>query len=229
MNFFSKVLTVLKDRPTYFTQYFRGFILFYYARNLGVFLLDKSRVLLGKNVRFQSIKNFMAASSESRITIGDHSIIYENARLESYGQGKIEIGESSILGDIRIVSRNKISLGRRTLSSWNVLIQDFDPHPTSQNLRAMQVQQMVHDFSPKFHQSLASPQVITHKIDWTPKSAEIIIGDDVWLGANSIILKGTKIGAGSIVAAGAVITGGSFPERSLIAGNPAIWIKELSQ
>ncbi|MFI3887649.1 acyltransferase [Streptococcus parauberis] len=47
------------------------------------------------------------------------------------------------------------------------------------------------------------------------KTAPIEIGENVWIGAGSIILKGTKIGANSVVAAGSTIKG-EFPENSLI-------------
>ena len=39
---------------------------------------------------------------------------------------------------------------------------------------------------------------------------EIIIGENVWIGLNSIILKGATIGDNSIVAAGSVVGGGIF-------------------
>jgi acetyltransferase-like isoleucine patch superfamily enzyme len=52
---------------------------------------------------------------------------------------------------------------------------------------------------------------------------EIIIGDDVWLGANSIILPGVKIGRGVIVGAGAVVTK-DVAEFDIVAGVPAIKI-----
>ena len=49
------------------------------------------------------------------------------------------------------------------------------------------------------------------------------IGDYVFIGANAVILMGSKIGAHSIVAAGAVVKEGSvFPPHSLIAGVPAV-------
>ena len=53
---------------------------------------------------------------------------------------------------------------------------------------------------------------------------DIFISDDVWIGGNSTILKGVKIGRGSIVAAGAVLTK-SFPPYSIIGGVPAKVIK----
>jgi len=52
----------------------------------------------------------------------------------------------------------------------------------------------------------------------------IKIGNDVWLGTNVIILPSVSIGDNCIVAAGAVVTK-SFPENSIIAGNPAKLLK----
>lgn len=50
--------------------------------------------------------------------------------------------------------------------------------------------------------------------------ADIIIEDEVWIGANVTVLKGVVIGRGSVVAAGAVLTR-SFPPYSIIGGIPA--------
>ena len=49
----------------------------------------------------------------------------------------------------------------------------------------------------------------------------VVIGDDVWIGGNVIILPGVHIGSHSIIGAGAVVTK-DVPEYSLAAGNPAI-------
>lgn len=53
-----------------------------------------------------------------------------------------------------------------------------------------------------------------------PQKAPVRIGDDVWIGARAIVLKGVEIGDGAVVAAGAVVTR-SVPARALVAGNPA--------
>lgn len=52
----------------------------------------------------------------------------------------------------------------------------------------------------------------------------IVIGDDVWIGTKSIILKRVRIGKGAIVGAGAVVTK-DVPEYAVVAGNPAKIIK----
>lgn len=50
------------------------------------------------------------------------------------------------------------------------------------------------------------------------------IGNDVWVGANSVILKGRRIGDGAIIGAGAVVTK-DVPSYAIVAGNPAKIIK----
>ncbi|MEK3834756.1 MULTISPECIES: acyltransferase [unclassified Paenibacillus] len=52
----------------------------------------------------------------------------------------------------------------------------------------------------------------------------IVIGDDVWIGANAVILDGVRIGSHSIVAAGAVVTR-DVPAYSIVGGNPAKLIR----
>ena len=56
------------------------------------------------------------------------------------------------------------------------------------------------------------------------KSKKVIIEDDVWIGANVIILPGVKIGKGSILGAGAVISK-NVEQYSIMAGNPAQKVK----
>lgn len=56
--------------------------------------------------------------------------------------------------------------------------------------------------------------------EWV-ESAEIIIGDNVWLGANVVILPGVQIANNCVVGAGSVVTKSFLEEGSIIAGNPA--------
>lgn len=53
---------------------------------------------------------------------------------------------------------------------------------------------------------------------------DVTIEEDVWFGANIVLLKGVTIGRGSVVAAGAVVNK-SCPPYSIIAGVPAKVIK----
>ena len=54
--------------------------------------------------------------------------------------------------------------------------------------------------------------------------ANVIIGQDCWIGANAVVLKGVHLGAHSVVGAGAIVTK-SFPAYSVVVGNPARLIK----
>lgn len=58
------------------------------------------------------------------------------------------------------------------------------------------------------------------------KEASIVIGDDVWLGAHSVITAGTHIANGVLVAAGAVVTRSITREDVIVAGIPAKIIGE---
>jgi acetyltransferase-like isoleucine patch superfamily enzyme len=54
----------------------------------------------------------------------------------------------------------------------------------------------------------------------------VIIEDDIWIGANAVILPGVTIGHHSVVAAGAVVTK-DVPPHSLVAGVPAKIMKQI--
>lgn len=59
-----------------------------------------------------------------------------------------------------------------------------------------------------------------HKIKGSEPSSPIFIGNHVWIGMNSIILKGVSIGDGAVIGAGSVVTR-DIPAGALAAGVPA--------
>lgn len=59
----------------------------------------------------------------------------------------------------------------------------------------------------------------------TDRDFDVLIGRNVWIGINSVILKGVTIGDNSIVAAGSVVVT-SIPPNVLAGGNPATVIKK---
>lgn len=55
---------------------------------------------------------------------------------------------------------------------------------------------------------------------------QVVIGDDVWIGANAVVLPNVSIGCHSVIAAGAVVTK-DVPDGCVVAGVPAKIIKRL--
>jgi len=115
------------------------------------------------------------------------------------GDGRILIGEHVGLNGTTIAARQRITIGDNTMIGPNTIIVDFDGHAA---------------WPPEDRWIKSGP------------AADVVIGNDVWIGMNSIILKGVTVGAGSIIAAGSVVTRDVDPQ-SLYAGNPALKIKSL--
>jgi len=61
---------------------------------------------------------------------------------------------------------------------------------------------------------------------WDENRTDVIIGRNVWIGANSCLLAGSRVGDNSIVGAGSVVTG-EIPANEIWAGVPARKIKDL--
>lgn len=72
----------------------------------------------------------------------------------------------------------------------------------------------------------------THPMDaktrktWLESAEAISIGNDVWIGGNTVICPGVSIGNGVVIGAGAVVTK-SVPDNVFVGGNPARIIKEI--
>jgi acetyltransferase-like isoleucine patch superfamily enzyme len=217
-----KVTSIVFGRPTQVWAYLRQTILFYQTYFLRmIFLNGKAQYRLGKNVRIQALKT-LTAEPTAILMINDHSIVYEHARIEALGSGSVVIGENSIIGDARISSRKSIKVGKNFLTSWNVFIQDFDAHPISAALRSKQIESMTANFYPSFE---VKPDHMQFEFDFP--SDEIVIGDNVWVGANASILKGANIGDNCIIATGAIVLRGTYEANSILAGNPAKIVKKI--
>lgn len=124
--------------------------------------------------------------------------------------GKITIDDrTSIYGpNTQILSKvNSIKIGKYCSIASNVLIIDY-----SHNLNKVSTYYFNNNI---FGGSLANDLVSKGKIE---------IGNDVWIGANSVILGGVKIGNGAVIAAGSIVNS-DIPAYAIVAGNPARTIK----
>lgn len=110
----------------------------------------------------------------------------------------LKIGNNVGMSSTRMWIHDSVTIGNNVKVGACVLITDTDAHPL--------------DFLARRTSN-----------DGT-KSAPIVIEDDVWVGAHSIILKGVTIGARSIIGAGSVVTR-SIPADCVAAGNPCKVIK----
>ena len=54
---------------------------------------------------------------------------------------------------------------------------------------------------------------------------KVTIGDDVWIGAGTTILKGVKIGNGAVIGANSLVNK-NIPDNQIWAGNPVKYLKE---
>jgi acetyltransferase-like isoleucine patch superfamily enzyme len=59
-----------------------------------------------------------------------------------------------------------------------------------------------------------------YKQQWDTNRNNVIIKDDVWIGANSVILPGVTINEGAVIGAGSIVTK-DIPPYAIVAGNPA--------
>lgn len=117
----------------------------------------------------------------------------------------IEVGEDSGMTSTTISSAVSVKVGRRVLLGAGVMITDNDHHVVEPK-RGEQ----------RRYLGLAA----------SSPDHRVIIGDDVFVGARTIILKGVAIGEGSVIGAGSVVTK-DIPAFVLAGGNPCRVIRKL--
>lgn len=136
------------------------------------------------------------------ITINSNVLIGRNAVIGIVkNNAKINIGNGTNIGRFSNISSAKnITIGKKCLISYNVSILDHDHVLNKKNI------------------SPIDSGITTGK--------DIIIGNNCFIGAHSFILKGVKLGQQCIIGSNSVVTK-SFPDYSIIAGNPAKLIKKI--
>src|SRR5207248_11124080 len=119
----------------------------------------------------------------------------------------------TLLNGAIMMAEEKIEIGSHCLISWNVGIADSDFHPLEPAQRLIDAQAL----APYFKNRPQRPKL---------KTAPVKIADNVWIGMNAIILKGVSIGENAVVAAGSVVSK-SIPSNTVVAGNPAVAVRQL--
>jgi virginiamycin A acetyltransferase len=157
---------------------------------------------IGENVVISPDARIHASVRGTRIVIGDYSEIYDFVSIRSVGGcGDIIIGEHCYLNPGCVLySGNGIALGNYVLLAPGVMLL-----PTNHAYARRDI--------PIRHQG------------FLPSKGGITIEDDVWIGANSVVLDGAHIGRGAVIAAGSVVRG-EIPPFEIWGGVPAAKLGE---
>ena len=159
------------------------------------------------------IFRFMRSKRPDAVVLGDHVSCYAGVSFAIGVNGSCKIGDFTLLNGALIMAEERIEIGNHVLISWNVGIADSDFHPLDAAQRRIDTLAL----APFYKDRPPRPAL---------KTAPVIIADNVWIGMNAIILKGVTIGENSVVAAGSVVAK-SVPANVVVAGNPAVVVKQL--
>lgn len=173
-----------------------------FVRRANVSVCPSSRVLYEK---FS-----LGTNTGCSLTIGSRSLIEAAITFEK-DNACIEIGDNTFMGGCTVSLAKSVRIGDNVQVAWGTIFFDHDSHALSANLRR-------DDLANTFH----------GKKNWEHvRISPLVIEDDVWIGANCIVLAGTHIGQGSVVAAGAVVTE-DIPPNVLAGGNPCRVIRQIT-
>jgi acetyltransferase-like isoleucine patch superfamily enzyme len=170
-------------------------------------LLWMNSVRVGKGVRFRGavfLENLGAMS------VGDRVIVNSGPTNNPVGGsngttiivargGSLEIGDDCGISNAEIYCWSSIRLGKRVMLGGGTRVYDSDFHPL--------------EASARFANELSAIRI-----------RPVVIGDDVFVGAFAIILKGVRIGDRAIIGAGSVVTR-DVPADEIWAGNPAVCVR----
>lgn len=162
---------------------------------------------LGRSARIRN-----NGGSSGKIVIGSHTHVQGELFIFPHG-GKITLGEWCFVGEgTRIWSSASVEIGNRVNISHSVNIFDSLTHPIRAADRHEQIKTILEHGHPR-------------QISFGERPVKIC--DDAWIGAGAIVLRGVTVGEGAIIGAGSVVTK-NVPPFSIVAGNPATLVRELS-
>lgn len=150
---------------------------------------------------------------------GKNSVIHRSARMDTPPYRKFSLGDYSVVESFACINNavGDVIIGNHTrVGLHNTII---GPVKIGNNVNLAQgitVTALNHNFSD------SNKRIDEQGVSTKP----VTIEDDVWIGANAVVLPGVKIGNHCVVAAGAVVTK-DVPPHSLVAGVPAKVIKQI--
>jgi acetyltransferase-like isoleucine patch superfamily enzyme len=168
---------------------------------------DKSKMVLMKKV-----------PGKEFIRIGNNCHITASFLIETE-DGEIIIGNSTYIGTSSLMCNKRIIIGNEVMISWGCTIIDNNSHSIDSTTRRKDMDDFLKGLEEGDYRKYKNWSVVDN--------AEIVIEDNVWVGFNTIILKGVRIGKGAVVAAGSVVTK-DVPDFALVGGNPARIIKYVT-
>lgn len=144
--------------------------------------------------------------SEGSQIFGHFTFLTKNSR--------IKVGRNCQIGSSSFICQENISIGDDALISWGSTFIDSDTHSSN-------VEDRVQDIKDWY--SASSDNGFNNELgkNWSRVVARpISIEDRVWIGFNSIILKGVQIGTNAVIGAGSVVRVNVDKDTTVI-GNPA--------
>ena len=150
---------------------------------------------------------------------GRHSVIHHSARLDTPPYRKFSLGNYSVIESFACINNavGDVMIGDHTrIGLHNTIIGPVIIGSHVNLAQGITVTALNHNFEDS-----------KKRIDEQGVSTSaVVIEDDIWIGANAVVLPGVTIGHHSVVAAGAVVTK-DVPPHSLVAGIPAKVIKQI--
>jgi len=166
-----------------------------------------ANIVVGENCVIDSAYcfKFYFATGDVGLRTGDHVTIWR-ASLAVEERGIIEIGDYCYLANASLACSERITLGSHVMVAGGVTIADSDFHPLAPAARLAD--------------TVALSPIGNRGNRPAVEKRPVVIEDDVWIGHNSSILKGVRVGAGALVSPGSVVIR-DVAAGSVVAGNPA--------
>lgn len=193
--------------------YWKVFLYFHrsISRRITIVLLRTYGVSFQKGLKSNGIPRLFLGRG-SKIVIGGNFKMNNGKYYNAIGRqqkcifnikGKLLIGDNVGMSSTTIVCRNEIIIGSNVLIGGNTVVYDTD----------------FHSLNPKDWADSSADKI-------KAKSLKVKIGNNVFIGGHSTILKDVEIGDNSIVGACSVVAS-SIPPNEIWAGNPAKFIKKI--